>query len=330
VAFNERQNDECLRIVNLFRDKTSQHPKVLGVTACNLAMGLGSNGTTIIRDYQKYSATQARIDYDFFSTLNVEFIQGRDFSKDHADDRKNGAIVNQALVKELGIDSPIGKTIGDPSKGYPSNLNIIGVVNDFNVYSLHREILPAVFSMQPKNRYQMMMIRISDHNISNTISYLKEVWSEIAPGKLFDFSCVSEDLENHYDNEKRWTGIIQCSSILAIVIACLGIFGLSKLIAFRKVKEIGVRKVLGAKEIQIISLILKEFIFLVVAANIIAWPVAWFAMDKWLQNYAYRTNLSIWIFLLSGLAALAIALITVSYQTIKAARANPVESLRYE
>ena len=330
VGWNEKKYDECLRIADLFREKTSQNSNVLGVSACNLSMGLGSNTTAIVKDNKKYIITQTRVDYDFFSTLGVEIVQGRDFSKRFSEDAIKSAIVNRALVKELGIDSPIGKTIGNPSKGYPSHLRIIGIINDINVFSLRRNIMSSVFSMYPKNGYHILMVRISKHNITETIKFLEKVWGEIQPGKLFDFSFTSEDIENQYKDEKKWIGIIQHSSIFAIFIAYLGIFGLTVLTVKRKVKEIGIRKVLGATVRQIITLILKEFMSLVAAANLIAWPVAYYIMNNWLDNFAYRIHPGFLIFTSVGLLTLLIAVVTICIQSIKAANANPVDVLKYE
>jgi len=263
-------------------------------------------------------------------TLGLKIIQGRDFSREYASDR-DAVIVNQKFIEKLGLKSPVGKTIGEASRGFPDNLMIIGVVEDFNFLSLHNEIDPAIFHIQPGNwGYRYLLARVSTGNIPETLKHLESIWKEIQPEKPFVYKFLSDVLEDHYKTEKRWKGIIQISSILAIGIACMGIFGLTSITINQRVKEIGIRKVLGAKVLQIIKLVTKDFVILIGTANVIAWPITYYAMHKWLQNFAYRINIGIWIFILSGTFSLLIALLTVGYQSIKAAAANPVDSLRHE
>jgi len=237
-------------------------------------------------------------------TLGLKIIQGRDFSREYASDR-HGVIVNQRFVEKLGFESPLGKTIGESSQGFPYDLKIIGVVEDFNFSSLHNDIDPAIFHIQPGNwGYRYLLARISTSNIHDTLKHLEASWKEIQPEKPFVYKFLSDVLEDYYKTEKRWKGIIQISSILAIGIACMGIFGLTSITINQRVKEIGIRKVLGAKVLQIINLVVIDFVVLVGIANVIAWPIAYYDMHKWLQNFAYRLNIEIWIFILSGTVAL--------------------------
>ena len=174
------------------------------------------------------------------------------------------------------------------------------------------------------------MVKIRKTNIASTISYMRKVWNEIAPDKPFDYSFLDQDLQKQYGLEYREGKIVTASSLFAILIACLGLFGLATLSAASRTKEIGIRKVVGASVKEIVGLISGGFLKLVLMSNVIAWPIAWYAANKWLQSFAYRINLGVWPFVLAGVLVSLIALLTVSSQAIKAARANPVESLRYE
>ncbi len=324
------ENENQDRIVDMFRNRAVQHAGVLGLSVSTTNFGgFGAYGR-IEKDGKEFDFLDNTIDFDFMGTLGLKIIQGRDFSREYASDR-DGVIVNQRFVEKLGLKSPVGETIGEPSRGFPYNLMIIGVVEDFNFVSLHNEINPAIFHIQPGNwGYHYLLARISTGNIPETLKHLESSWKEIQPEKPFVYKFLSDVLEDHYKTEKRWKGIIQISSILALGIACMGMFGLTSITINQRVKEIGIRKVLGAKILQIINLVVKDFVVLVGIANVIAWPIAYYAMHKWLQNFAYRINIEIWIFILSGIFSLLIALLTVSYQSIKAATANPVDSLRYE
>jgi putative ABC transport system permease protein len=175
-----------------------------------------------------------------------------------------------------------------------------------------------------------MLIRIHPENISSSIAFIERTWERVIPMFPFEFGFLEEAVDRSYTNIRRTGDLITCFAVLAVCIACLGLFGLASFMVEQRTKEIGIRKVLGASVPGIFILLSREFIKWIVLANLIAWPSAYYFINNWLQNFAYRTNLSVWIFIFSGLAALAIALLTVSYQSIKAARANPVEALRYE
>ncbi|MBN1274410.1 MAG: ABC transporter permease [Candidatus Aminicenantes bacterium] len=328
ILENEQKDKD--RIVKLFRNKSIQHAGVLGLSVSTTNFGDFSAYSSIEKENKRIVFLDNTIDFDFMGTLGLKIVQGRDFSKEYSSDR-DGVIVNQTFVEKLGYESPLGKMIGESSQGFPYDLRIIGVVGDFNFASLHNEIDPAIFHIQPGNwGYRYLLARISTSNIPDTLKHLEGSWKEIQPEKPFVYNFLSEVLENHYKTEKRWEGIIQISSLLAIGIACMGIFGLTSITINQRVKEIGIRKVLGAKFIQIVKLVAKDFVFLVGAANVIAWPIAYYVVNRWLQNFAYRIDIEIWIFILCGVLSLLIALLTVSYQSIKAATTNPVDSLRNE
>ena len=210
------------------------------------------------------------------------------------------------------------------------DVSIIGVMKDYNFKSLHTPIGPAFSRFKSPWPFLIINVKIKETNIPKTIAIIKEKFQKLVPDQPFSYTFLEDELAAQYESEKRWNNIIMYASILAILIACSGLFGLTLLTVARRTKEIAIRKVNGASISSIVFLLSKQFAFLVLLSNIIAWPIAWYVMNRWLQNFAYRINIGWWMFVLAGVLALLIALLTVSYQAIKAARANPVESLRYE
>ena len=225
----------------------------------------------------------------------------------------------------MGMESPIGKRLSVGS----NNLTIIGVVEDFHFKPIQTKIEPMVLLMMP-NRYNVMVMRTRPENISATIDYVESTYKKFDADTPFAFHFLDEDYDNLYRAEQRIGELSKYFAIIAILIASLGLYGLASYIAERRTKEIGIRKVLGASVPAIFLLLSKNFVILVGFANLIAWPVAYFIMSNWLQNYAYHTSLSASVFVLSALLAVTVVVLTVSYQSIRAALANPVESLRYE
>ncbi|MCP4723793.1 MAG: FtsX-like permease family protein, partial [bacterium] len=227
------------------------------------------------------------------------------------------------------MEDPIGKTIQVDERGF-SELKIIGVVEDYNFMSLKNRIEPAILNMIPYLTMRKIIVKFSGENILETINKMEKVWKEIEPEKPFLYSFLDEDIERAYNSERRWGSIVKYSSIFAILITCMGIFGLTSIIVNRRIKEIGIRKVLGAGVATLSNMLIREFVILVAAANIIVWPITWIVMDGWLQDFAYRTELNPFLFLTAGVLTLCIAMITISWLVIKAANSNPVDSLRYE
>jgi putative ABC transport system permease protein len=205
----------------------------------------------------------------------------------------------------------------------------VGVVKDFHVTSLHESIGPVLLQVRPSS-FQYISARISTRNISNTLSFLGQKWSQFSPAFPFEYSFLDEDFDRLYRADEKVGRIIGIFSLLAILVACLGLFGLASYATEQRTKEIGIRKVLGSSIAGIVLLLSKEFTKWVLIANVIAWPIAYYAMKRWLGNFAYRAGIGLEIFIFSGFLAFAIALITVSYQSIKAALTDPVDSLRYE
>lgn len=330
LSINIQRRDDQERFVNLYKNEVVQNSGVLAVSACETVFGAGFSELNMERNGKEINFHYCQVGYDFIKTMGMKILEGRDFSKEIASDAQEAVIVNQAFVKELGFESPIGKTLGNPSRGYPYNLKIIGVLENYHFRSLHTEIYPSMLHVYPSNGLQYMVIRISTSNNQETLAFLEKVWQEVRPGENFIYSFLSNAQESLYQNERTWSEIVLYTSLLAIIIACMGVFGLTAISVNNRVKEIGIRKVLGAKITQIINLIIKDFIILVAAANIISWPIVFYIMHKVLENYPYRIDISIHYFLFSGLASSLIAVLTILWLAVKAATANPVDSLRYE
>ena len=267
------------------------------------------------------------VDHDFIETFEIELAAGRDFSKDFITDAKEAYILNEAAVRKTGWDSPIGKKFSAITRNDEGS--VIGVVKDFHFKSLHKKIEPLVLYIKPES-FNYLSVRIRPSNISGTLDFIKERWNEFSPNRPFEYFFFDEYFDRLYKAEEKLGKIFGSFSLLAIFIACLGLFGLASFATEQRTKEIGIRKVLGASISGIVLLLSKDFTKLVIVSNLIAWPIAYWAMSRWLQDFAYRINIGLGTFLLAGAIALVIALLTVSLQAIKAALANPVEALRYE
>ena len=265
------------------------------------------------------------VDYDVAKTLGIELVEGRDFSKEFMADAESGYLVNEELVKLMGLKSAVGR----PFKEFGKAGKIIGVFKNAHFLPLAYQINPLYFQLNPA-RINHLVLRVPTENMPATIQFIKDTWEEIVPVYPFEYRFVDEDFDRAYVNIERMGRLANVFTFFAVFIACLGLFGLASFTAEQRSKEIGIRKVLGASMPGIVVLLSKEFTRWVLIANVIGWPVAYLVMHHWLQNFAYRVNMGLGIFILSGLAALTIALVAISYQTIKAATANPVDSLRYE
>jgi putative ABC transport system permease protein len=278
-------------------------------------------------------AKQFFVDEDFLKTADIKLLQGRNFSNQMSTDKYGAAIINETLMKELGYTNAIGKKMQ-----YRINENaeisyriIVGVVKDYHVYSLQHAIEPMVMLMPPApNEQDNLYVKIAKGKTAQALAYLKNTYTTFDANNTADFHFLDENFAKQYAAEQNQEKLSLTFTVLAFIIACLGLLGLVIFATAQRTKEIGIRKVLGASVTSVTILLGKDFTKLVVIATIIAVPVAWFAMNKWLQDFAYRINIEWWMFLLSGCTAVIIALATVSFQAIKAAIANPVKSLRTE
>jgi putative ABC transport system permease protein len=255
----------------------------------------------------------------------MEIVKGRDFSTDFTTDVSNAYIVNETAVNAMGMKNPVGKKLAFwGRKG-----TIIGVVKDFHYKSLHKEIEPLVLRIAPRLDLYIF-VKTKSENISKTLNYIQRTYGKFNPGYPFEFTFLDDEIDKLYNDDRRTLKIFNYFTFIAIFISCLGLFGLAAFMAQLRTKEVGVRRVLGAPIPNIVLLLSKEFLALVVFANIFAWPIAYIVMNKWLHNFAYRTTPGYLTFILSALLALVIALATVIYQSIKAATINPVDALKYE
>ena len=268
--------------------------------------------------------TQALVGFDLLETLGIRMEAGRTFSRDFGAD-SSAIILNQAAVAIMGIQDPIGKNVTLWGK----NRQIIGITENFNFESLHEPVKPFFFIPEDKNALSIM-VRVKAGTTVETIERLQEFYHTYNPGFSFDYNFLDQDYQALYMSEHRVAILSRYFAGLAIVISCLGLFGLTAFQAERRFKEVGIRKVLGASVVEIIVLLSRDLASWVLLANIIAWPVAYYVMHAWLLSFAYRTSIGIGVFLLAGGVAIVIALATMSFQAIKAATANPVDALRYE
>jgi putative ABC transport system permease protein len=278
------------------------------------------------------SANKLYIDEDFLQTSGIHLLQGRNFSEDMPTDKDDAVIINETLMKKLGYANAIGKKMQyNITNDSISKRVIVGVVKDFNSYSLQHKIEPMVMLLPPNNKEKdNLYVKIAKGKAAAGIAFLKNAYSKFDPNNTADFHFLDENFNRQYSAERKEQKLSLAFTILAFIIACLGLLGLVIFMTAQRRKEIGVRKVLGATVMSITLLVSKDFGKLVFISTIIAIPVAWFVMNKWLENFAYRIDIKWWMFLLSGGVAIIIALITVSFQAIKAAIANPVKSLRTE
>ena len=322
-----------------FRNELVKNPSILNVARSSSSPTFGFTFSNSLWHWEGQDPEEdvlfrnTFVDYDYFDTFNMEMVSGRPFSREFLSD-SSGMILNEKALQVMGFDDPIGKRIDYGLDDNLTSFHVIGVVKDFNFRSLHSEIEPLVILLSGGKfgwgNPSMVYARIKSGNFSETIDFMKTTYGTFAPDYTFNYGFVDESFERLYLAEEGIGNILKTFTGLAIFISCLGLLGLASFMAMRRTKEIGVRKVFGASVSGIIVLLIKEFSKWIIIANIISWPLAYFAMNRWLQRFAYRTNVQLWIFLAVGGMTLMIAVFTVGYQAIKAARANPVDALRYE
>ncbi|HEX8313598.1 MAG TPA: ABC transporter permease [Flavisolibacter sp.] len=273
------------------------------------------------------------VDDNFLQTLGVNLLAGRLFSKDFPADTLTRFVVNEETVKKYGLGSPqeaIGKWLALDWDGQQHQFTIIGVVKDFHFKDLHKEIEPIAFRYYHEADFNYLLARSGGSNVKQALTGLEATWKKLNPNEPFEYSFLDQDFQKNYEAEDRQAGLINYFTIVAIIISCLGLFGLATFTAEQRTKEIGIRKVLGASVYGVVALLSKDFLKLVFIAVLIASPLAWWGMNKWLQNFAYQTSIGWQVFAITTFIAILIAFATISFQAIKAAIANPVKSLRTE
>ncbi|MBS1935823.1 MAG: ABC transporter permease, partial [Bacteroidetes bacterium] len=323
-----------------FVDEISKIAGVENITECGGLPGEDESGTggTWVALENNVSRTDKlmQADGNFFKLLGLELKEGRFFSKEYTTDSL-GLILNEEAVKDFGLQHPIGARLVskepflDSRDGKEHNIfTVIGVVKDFHYQSLHKKIAPLVLMNSNKFGWGTVGVSIKGDHFKTTLAAIEKTWNGFGSKNNFHFTFLDQNLATLYKFEQSQQKIFTIFSMLAILIACIGLFGLATYSTLQRTKEIGIRKVLGAGTDNIVFILSKDFLRLVIIASLVAFPISWWAMNSWLRNFAYRINISWWIFFAAGLIAAIIAFATISFQTIKAAMASPVKSLRSE
>lgn len=340
LGYNEEQvlfipthtgwNEEGTKLMELYRSELNGAPGIKSISGMAPSFTKGLNRYGFQVNEEEFRSYIYFVDEELIPTLGLELIAGRNFSEDRPSDETESIVVNEALINALGWqDEPIGKLLPWKSQDNPST--IIGVVKNFNFQSLETEIQPMLMHMDhDQGGVASIAVKVEPGMIGEALPVLENKWAEVSPLRPFNYWFLDEAVASQYEDYKRWLQIMGTTTFIAILIACLGLFGLAGLTAVNKTKEIGIRKVLGAGIDQIILLLNKDIVLLIVLSMIIAAPVSWYVMEQWLSDFSYRITISADIFIISTIAALFIAIVTVSYHSIKAAVANPVDSLKTE
>ena len=309
----------------LFKEELLKSPDIIEMAPKN---GGGWGTVAKVNGENQIEFTYETINESYLPLFKIPIVKGRNFSPDFPSDSSNSVLVNETFAKKAGWSDAVGKEVNFwyINKKY----TVVGVVKDYHYASLRDEIGPQLFTTKPQNSYGLAFIKIKPNTAATSLTYIEKTFKTMFP--IHPYSYKFKDLENlkNYESEAKWKQVILFGAVLTIFISCIGLFGLSVLSAEKRVKEIGIRKVLGASVTTIASTLSKDFLKLVFISMLIAMPVAWWAVGKWLENYPYRIQLSAWMFAAAGLLVVLVALITVSFQAIKAGLANPVKSLRTE
>ncbi len=320
--------------LDAYMERLKQQSDVLGVTAARSVPGRGTPnwgiGVEGIERSRPMNMNFMTCDQDFADVLDIKMLEGRFMSRDFPSD-VDAVVINKKAAEYFGIEDPVGKKIRIwwTRKDY----TIIGIIENFHFESLHNDVISMGYMLPEaieSTRRPYLLVKISSRVTSDVLSNLRKTWQAMAGGLPFEFTFLDEKIDNLYQNDNRAGSIVTLFSCLAIFVSCLGLFGLAAFVAEQRTKEIGVRRVLGAPLSNIMWLLTGQFIKWVVVANLIAWPLGYWVMNRWLEGFAFRASISVWVFLTSGLAALVIAALTVSSQVIRAAMANPAQSLKYE
>ncbi len=346
--YSSTDRQERHRILQLFKQELKQHTQIINVTQSSLFSNLEAD-SNIRKNNITFSngdvveKAEISVDYDFFDTLGINLLAGRNFSPDFGTDAKQAVLVNKTFVERAQLEQPLNTTLpmtkmmvsfmtGDsrPKVQQIKDPQIIGVVDDFHLRSLYHALPPMVIFLDAASLSRHFLVRIRPERIPETLTFMAEKWQSIAGDARFDYVFLDENFDRLYREEERWGTIVQYASFFALFVACLGVLGLTSLAITRRTKEIGIRKVLGASNHHIVALLSKEFVVLILIANLIAWPIAHYGVEHWLQDFAYRIDAGAGLFLLGGLLVFLTALLTIGIQALRAAQRNPVHALRYE
>ncbi len=324
------QADNSVEKYDVIRDKLSVYPDILEIASSDQTLTGISNAQ--LGDWDGKSEDERlviyaiEVDKYFFGLYNIEFTEGGSDLENYLEDGVKRFILNETAVEAMGIENPVGKNFG--ATGDDQNGIIAGVVKDFNYAPLHMKIAPLYIDLSSSNRW--ISIKISGERVSETISFLETVWKDIYPKTKFEYRFLDDDLNRMYKSEQRLLKSFNYFTAIAVFIACLGLFGLASFTVERKTKEIGIRKALGASIPTVLLMLIRNFINLVMLGTVISFPLGYFLMSRWLEDFAYKVNIGIATFLFAGTLAALVAVMTISYRVISAARSNPANSLRYE
>ena len=330
IPLNGKRPDA--QVIQLLRDKLQSHPEILNVTAANNILGLGKDGSSMTSQMgfeykgRGVSTHLLMVDYDYPETLDMQLVAGRSFERGRASD-STAVLINEKMAAQLQEENPLeARFLLDDSLSF----QVVGVLKDYNFQKLNTEIEPLSIFLKPNWNMHYAYVKVAPGKAASALPLLENVWKDIEPNASFLGSFLDENIDRTFRTEKRMATMITSGSILAIILSCIGLFAIAMLIVAQRRKEIGVRKVIGASVLNITVMLSKDFLKLVGLSFLIATPVSWWLSYNWLQDYANHIELTLWIFIAAGFAALVIALLTVSLRTIKAAMQNPVKSLRTE
>ena len=319
--------------LQLLRNKLQGRPDIVAITAAHGNLGLGKDGSTSTQSLSfaykghEVGTNWLQVEYDYLKTLDIKLLEGRDFSRDFATD-STAVVINEQMARQLGGKNLIGTFL--PVNDDQAPMQVVGIIRDYNFRSLLKKIEPITLALNVNKSVEYVFIRVKSSNLTQSFDQIKLTWKALFPNSEFQGSWLNENTERLYRSEKNLSNMFISGASVAILISCIGLLAIAMMVMIQRTKEIGIRKVLGSSIINIVVLVCSDFIKLVLLASAISFPIAWYFMNKWLQDFAYHVNISWWIFLLAGGLALLIAMLTVSFQTIKAALANPVKSLRAE
>src|SRR6056297_442847 len=328
-----RRSDGLRNQMESFKSEVKNLSGVVEITNARNYPGINFSNNTFFKEGEQtntYLLNQAWVSFDYEKTFGFEMLKGRFFSKDFPTD-SNAIVINESAVKSLGLDEPVGKNLLLPAgENEYRPLKIIGVVKDFHFKSLHTTIEPAAFTLLPGNWEGVVCVKLRPENINNTISSIQNIWESFTSQYPFEYFFFDDHMEDLYRAEKRTSSIFIIFSLLSVVIALFGLFGLISFITEQRKKEIGIRKTFGSTSLNIVVIICKDILKLIIIATLISWPIAYWVMNKWLQDFSYRVDIHFIMFLVIPLITMLVSLLVVIYQALKAAFRNPAETLRYE
>lgn len=320
--------------LGLLRNRLASNPHVVSLTGSAINLGTGLDGGSsrsmmgFVHKGREVTTDWVRVDYDYLQTLGIKLLAGRDFSREYPTDSLKSVLVSEGMARKLGEKPLLGSFFQPDSGG--TKYQIVGLIPDYHLYALRNKVEPITLYLSPRDPVRYIFVRVTPQGMLTAMDALKREWKVITPKSEFKASFLNENTDRWYRDEEKMAQIFSIAAGIAVVLSCMGLFAIALLTIEQRTKEIGVRKVLGASVTGIVALLSKDFLKLVFLGILIASPLAWWAMDKWLQNFAYQIPMPWWVFVLAGALAVAIAVLTVSFQSIRAALMNPVKSLRTE